>query len=391
MFKNRPKYLLPVIYSILWVGVLYTPSLFVPDVSNHYWGRLLFEWFRIIPFLLFFLLNAFVLVPYLFKKGRYPYYLIVTAVLAGFISFAVSTSVSEKITLFGVRLEGPIPLNQRRPPMGQNPEMDRGQMPPQREGLQQLQNQPFPGRPLFVRLAGNFITAFLMLGLFDAIYAVGRLTHEEKQRMELEKQQLKTELDFLKHQISPHFFMNTLNNIHALVDLDKTAAQSSIIRLSRMMRYLLYESDKGYTTIKKEIEFTKSFLQLMGIRYPEDKVFISGDYPEIDKDFTIPAFLFVSYIENAFKHGINPNGSSYIHVELRILNEQALQFRICNSNHPVSDPQAFKSSGVGLVNSLQRLKLLYGDNFELTETTINDEYCVNLIIPINATEKLSDR
>lgn len=390
MFKTRPKYFLSVIYSILWIGVLYTPILFVPKVTNHYWGRVLFEWFRIIPFLLFFLLNALVLVPYLFKKGRYPYYLIVTLILAGFISFAVSTSVPEKMTLFGVQLEGPLALNQQQPPHRQVPLPAHGQMPPQREG-HQIQNHPLPGRPLFLRLTGNFITAFLMLALFDAIYAVGRLTKEEKQRMQLEKQQLKTELDFLKHQISPHFFMNTLNNIHALVDLDKGAAQSSIIRLSRMMRYLLYESDKGYTTIKKEIEFTKSFLQLMGIRYPEDKVLISADFSEVENDFTIPAFLFVSYIENAFKHGINPNGPSYIHVELRVVDHQAVQFRICNSNHPVSDPTAIKSSGVGLVNSMQRLKLLYGDNFKLTETSTQQEYCVNLIVPINATEKLSDR
>ena len=89
-------------------------------------------------------------------------------------------------------------------------------------------------------------------------------------RKEVEKQNLKNELAFLRNQVSPHVFMNTLNNIHALVDIDGDNAKEAIIKLSKMMRYLLYDSDEGETTLAKEVEFIQSYLDLMKLRYPAD-------------------------------------------------------------------------------------------------------------------------
>ncbi|MCU4176241.1 sensor histidine kinase [Carboxylicivirga sp. N1Y90] len=387
MRKLKNKYLLLIIYSFIWGIVFYSPVLFINDDSR-YWNRLLFEWLRIIPFFVLFLINALLLTPRYFKKKSYHLYLIFILLFTIITAGVSSSETLSHLSVFGIEAKGPIgPAQGQHRPYGMDrPDRPNNDLRPPRPERRNVQKPP-SGRPVGVRMVNNFITALLMLGFYNAVFAVVKLSKEEQQRTEMEKQQLKTELDFLKHQISPHFFMNTLNNIHALIDINSEDAKSSIIRLSRMMRYLLYESDNGNTSLSKEIEFTKSFLDLMRIRFSDDKVKISANYPESFVDMPIPAFLFVSYIENAFKHGINPKGQSFINLEFKLLNNAHLSFKITNSNFPIHQPKEIQASGVGLVNSLQRLKLLYDSNFSLNEESNDDVYSVNLIIPLDATEK----
>lgn len=132
---------------------------------------------------------------------------------------------------------------------------------------------------------------------------------------ELEHQHLESELKYLKYQLNPHFFMNTLNNIHALVDIDSEKAKKTIIELSKLMRYVLYEANKSQISLKYEIQFLENYIALMKLRYTEH-LDIQTEFPLIVPHVQIPPLLFISLLENAFKHGVSYRESSYIHVLL---------------------------------------------------------------------------
>lgn len=370
------KYTETIILVLLWIVVFINPLIVEGANDTIEWSSVFEIWGRVMPFFFLTLFNHFLLVPYLFFKNKKKIYFgIALVTLAGF-SFLLSgikdwRTPGDRRPHGSELMMGAPPREGLRPSRLESPE--RRPLPPGSHAPGQI-----PGR------LNSLLIAFLILGFDTGLRIAFRWSKSEKEKTELERQQLKTELDFLKHQISPHFFMNTLNNIHALVDIDSEDAKKAIIRLSRMMRYLLYESENGLTTLQKEIEFTQSFLELMRIRFSEDRVKINAVFPEIKKEIKIPAFLFVSYIENAFKHGINPKGTSFIKVEFE-LNKDHLRFNITNSNFPVQQPGEINASGVGLVNARQRLDLLFQDRYQLTELSDKEEYSVNLIIPIDAT------
>jgi len=174
--------------------------------------------------------------------------------------------------------------------------------------------------------------------------------------------------------------MNTLNNIHTLVEINGEKAQDAIERLSTLMRYLLYDSAQNTVELKKEIEFIKSFIALMQLRH-SDEVGVTVILPEQIPDAQIPPMLFISLIENAFKHGVSYPLKSYIHFELRI-NETSLNCNIKNSKHKVTTNYMGEYSGIGLDNIKKSLELLYADDFRLDILDKENEFEVNLTIPI---------
>ncbi len=135
----------------------------------------------------------------------------------------------------------------------------------------------------------------------------------EQEKTLLEKENVQNQLAFLRNQVSPHFFMNTLNNIHALIDVDTEEAKEAIIKLSKLMRHLLYDSQAELVPLAKEMEFIQSYINLMKLRFSE-KVKINLSIPDQLPDKSIPPFLFTSFVENAFKHGISYQNSSFIDI-----------------------------------------------------------------------------
>jgi LytS/YehU family sensor histidine kinase len=202
---------------------------------------------------------------------------------------------------------------------------------------------------------------------------------EEQKNKELEKEKLQTELAFLRNQVSPHFLMNTLNNIHALVDLNPEDAKESIVKLSRLMRYLLYDSENGKTKLVKEIEFIKSYVDLMKLRLVSN-VDIQLSFPDEIPDVEIPPLLFISLVENAFKHGISYQAESYILIFLQI-HEKHLFFRIKNSLHKKTKPR--EEGGIGLANLKKRMELIYGTDFSLSVTETENSFETNIKIPLH--------
>jgi LytS/YehU family sensor histidine kinase len=174
--------------------------------------------------------------------------------------------------------------------------------------------------------------------------------------------------------------MNTLNNIHTLVEMDSEKAQDAIERLSTLMRYLLYDSAQNTIELKKEIEFIHSFISLMQLRH-SDELEIKILIPDLVPDIKIPPMLFISLLENAFKHGVSYPVKSYVYLEMQI-HKNTLSCNIKNSKHKTATNQYDEYSGIGLENIKKSLKLLYEQDFSLNISDKEHEFEVNLIIPV---------
>jgi len=201
-----------------------------------------------------------------------------------------------------------------------------------------------------------------------------------KKKQELEKQNIISELALLRSQINPHFLFNTLNNIHtfAYIDVDKTAY--SIEKLSDIMRYMLYESDAEKVLLEKEINYIKSYIELINIKFKErDYVHfeISG---ELTGKFIAP-MIFIPFVENAFKHGKKKTQHPGIEIVLDVKSDN-LSFSVSN-NLPQNINEESENGGIGLANIKRRLELLYPEKHKLEITETKEKFVTNLIISLS--------
>ena len=224
----------------------------------------------------------------------------------------------------------------------------------------------------------HLVTSLLLSGFAIGLGVMEKLKQNEKKQKELEKEKLNSELAFLKNQVSPHFFFNTLNNIYSLIGIDGPTAQDSVLKLSKLMRYLLYESEHGETLMSHEIDFMNNYIDLMKLRL-SPKVELVIDFPDNFSDFTVPPLLFVPFVENAFKHGVSHRDHSFIHIRMTIENDQ-INFVSENSIGRSSQSDDLQHSGIGLENVRKRLHLLFPDNHKLTIESNETVFRVNLSI-----------
>jgi len=198
----------------------------------------------------------------------------------------------------------------------------------------------------------------------------------DQDSIDRENESIKNELNFLRNQINPHFFMNTLNNIHSLVDFDTDKAQIAIVEFSKLMRYMLYDSDTDKTTLEREIDFLQNYINLMKLRL-SDSVEIEVKVPSIIPNIEIPPLLFTSIVENSFKHGVSYQNKSFIKIEF-IVEDNFVEFKCVNSNFPkVSKEQ----SGIGLINTRKRLDIIYNKKYELEIDSNSKIFNLTLRIP----------
>ena len=175
--------------------------------------------------------------------------------------------------------------------------------------------------------------------------------------------------------------MNTLNNIHALVDIDPEKAKGSIEDFSVLMRYALYEGGKPLIPLGRELEFLRHFVTLMRMRYPE-QVRIRLSVPDKVEGAQLPPLVLASFVENAFKHGISYDKPSFVDVSLAEEGGKIV-FRCVNSRQESAPAQG----GVGLQNVRKRLDLLYGEDYTLYVGEREDVYDVLLVLPSRSGEK----
>lgn len=224
---------------------------------------------------------------------------------------------------------------------------------------------------------------FMFTSLFLVFFSVGmrvleRHSQTEKLQKELEKEKLNSELAFLKNQISPHFFFNTLNNIYSLISINAEDSQKAVLRLSKLMRYLLYDSEHGDTKLSNEIDFMNNYIDLMKLRM-SSKINLDVSFPEKYEDINIPPLIFIPFIENAFKHGISYRERSFIDINMTT-EKELVKFRCANSLVKIRDENETGQSGIGLENVTKRLNLLFPGKHDLKINKTDTEFEVLLEI-----------
>jgi len=309
---------------------------------------------------LIFYSNYLGLIPrFFFGSSRFKYYLsaVSLTVVLFFVSHFSYSYVFENVSRNGR------PDENRRPPVEEPAEP--GPPPRERGGFRLY------GPIHFYNYTFNaFVITIFALGL----RVLQRHAQIEKRQKELEKEKLNSELAFLKNQISPHFFFNTLNNIYSLISINTKDSQDAVLKLSRMMRYLLYESEHGETQLSSEIDFMNNYIDLMRLRMTE-KVRLDVSFPDKYENMTIPPLLFISIIENAFKHGISYREKSFIQIVMEV-SKDLITFRCINSIVKTGDKDSDIHSGIGLENVSKRLNLLFPGRHEFNIEKTDAEFSV---------------
>ncbi len=202
----------------------------------------------------------------------------------------------------------------------------------------------------------------------------------EAERKELEQSRSEAELQNLKSQLNPHFLFNTLNNIYSLIAISPERAQEAVHDLSRLLRYVLYESSEAYVTVGKDLDFVRNYVELMRIRMPEHAQLTTKIETTAPQALIAP-LLFITLIENAFKHGVSNNKASFICIELDA-DSKHITCNIRNSYFP-KDNHDKSGSGIGLANLERRLKLLYSGKYIFSNKQEGDSYYSHLEIDLD--------
>lgn len=216
------------------------------------------------------------------------------------------------------------------------------------------------------------------VGLSVAIRMTSKWYKTENERKEMEKDRYETELKNLRSQLNPHFLFNTLNNIYSLIPVHPEQAQDTVHRLSKLLRYVLYENNDDFVPLEKEINFLKSYIELMSLRLT-DEVILTTKFDIPPGKETIAPLLFISLVENAFKHGVSPTHRSFINIHVAYEPGKEIVCAVENSYFPKNEKDK-SGSGIGHENLKKRLRLLYPNRHQLTLENRGESYFAELKI-----------
>lgn len=242
-------------------------------------------------------------------------------------------------------------------------------------------NRPLP--PQFIFYLRDMSGLIFSAGLSVAIRMSIRWNQDKAAQREALKSLTEAELKNLRNQLNPHFLLNTLNNIYALIAFDTDKAQQAVQELSKLLRYVLYDNQQMFVPLAKEIDFIKNYIELMRIRVsPQVTIETSFDIKP-NSQTPIAPLLFISLIENAFKHGISPTEPSFIRIAIGETEDQ-IHCTIRNSNYPKTRTDK-SGSGIGLEQVSKRLELIYPGNYQWERSLSADgsEYISSLKIKLH--------
>ncbi len=230
----------------------------------------------------------------------------------------------------------------------------------------------------------QFMAMFFLGGGSSLVKIISDWVRHQRERQILETQTMQSELRFLKSQINPHFLFNTLNNLYALTLKKSDEAPEIVIKLSEMMRYMLYECNEKRVPLRKEVNYLRNYLDLERLRQGSN-ISISFDVEGQVEHQQIAPLMFIPFLENSFKHGLsNQITQGYVHILLQV-EDQHVHFYIENSKPDTPpSPDKRRSGGIGLVNVRRRLDLLYPGQYELTIEDKPKSYAVNLEIDLES-------
>ena len=378
------------IYLAVW-GLLFAAPLLSMYIRTVYdanvgfdWREVLILWRHFAVYLLLFLIHNFLLAPLLvYRHKRMAYFAALAVMLVLFTVYECSHKPEGRGQRPPMERAG-----HRQPPFDEPSVSFDDERPPLPDDAPPLPDKRVPheigkaDRPLPMVGERDILAAVLLILMFGANLGVKdyfRSRDDRRRLAELERKTLEQQLEYLRYQINPHFFMNTLNNIHALVDIDPEKAKDTILELSKMMRYVLYEGNKQHVPLSREFDFIRHYVTLMQLRYT-DKVKITLDLPQLVPEGQIPPLILITFIENAFKHGVSYQRESFISVRAAV-DKGRLLFACRNSKAEKPNPE---KGGVGLQNVRQRLNLLYDTGYTLKIQDDADVYSVELTLPLKS-------
>lgn len=343
--RNRIENL---VYVAVWILIFTAPvmNMYVRlvnvDERQFLWDEILDMWRYTSVFLIMFLVNNTLLNEVLIRRHRTHLYLWLAGLL-----LAVFTAV-QSLGLFV--------FNDTVPQL-------RDTILPQ-----------LPGAPV------DIVSTVVAMLIISMNLGVKLFFKQERDAIELqlmERQNLEHQLAYLRYQINPHFYMNTLNNIHALIDINPEQAKATILELSRMLRYILYDANRDGVPLKREADFLRHYFRLMSVRFTS-QVKTSLTVAEGMPGCRVPPLLFIIFVENAFKHGVSSSQPSFVDVSIGMEGGKVL-FRCCNSKHP--QRSVGEKGGIGLANVRKRLDLIFGTAYDLAIEDTESRFDVRLSIP----------
>jgi len=348
-------------HIIIWTIVLVVPIYFISREGTFDYKPYYNYIIRIGIFIVLFYVNYLYLIDkYLFNKRFVTYALINIIIVA--ILVIIQNWVSGMLM----------------PPMP--PEMQEGMRnrPPRME-------KRHPGGPFFMRYIIDYMSIIFVIGLSVAIKTTTRWYRDSINFEKVKSVQLEADLRNLRSQLNPHFLFNTLNNIYSLIAIDQNRAQDAVHRLSNLLRYVMYDNDEKFVPIDKELEFTKNYIDLMKLRL-SPSVKLSVDIQNGGSKDPMASLMFMTLIENAFKHGINNGENSFIDISILVDSGKGVLCTVENSFVEKNVNLESEKSGIGLANLSKRLELLYPDKHEFVVEKRTDSFFTMLRIDFSKTE-----
>ncbi len=309
------------IHLACWLSFLALPFLLGVPLKEY---RIVLGFFNAALSAVFFYLNADLFIPRFFTKGKVGIYILL--VVASIVTFLIFNFLTHELT---------------------NYYYTRTIQPDQGVLMRRI------GRP--------FLTSLMVLGLSTSYRFVLNYFKYERIKKEIENQTLVSELSFLKSQVSPHFLFNTLNNIYSLSMSNSEKTSEAVLKLSQLLRYMIYDSEGKRVSIAKEIEYLRNYIELQKLRLRED-VRVDFEVPGIFMNKEIAPMLLIPFIENAFKHGVDYSQPSFIEIQISAY-EERLFLSVKNSINKIKEKDHVP--GIGLQNVKRRLMLLYPNSHEL--------------------------
>lgn len=358
ILKNR-RFIYLLIHIIVWALFLFFPILMD-------WGSNMLDWseyLRRLPvplsFMAIFYINyCWLIDAYLFRRQQTKTFILINAVIIITIcgSIHIKNEIcrhldKQEISIFTKDSDSTkVTIHKDRPER---------KHPIPHEFRQLEEKEPhFHLRMVTLFILRDVMSLALTIALAVSIKMTRRWYAAEASRRELEKSKTEAELKNLKNQLNPHFLLNTLNNIYALIAFNSDKAQKAVQDLSKLLRYVLYENQENYVPLAREVEFIRNYIELMKIRL-NDNVTVKTSFKLIQgSSVMIAPLIFISLIENAFKHGTSATEDSFIDISLEERMDGTVICRIVNSHYPKTDMDK-SGSGIGLEQVRKRLELLY--------------------------------
>ena len=345
MNRQHNRLVLDLAQVLIWACAMVLPATMtwlISGDSNRFGFTFWPTFYTMLPICVVYLVNYFVLVPKLLFRKQVVWFIVLNLLLLAILNIPSFI------------------------PRGEIPEPFRNQIP--RRDI------------LAFRIPTLISAAFFQLVFIFLAIGIRSIIRSNDIQFQLQEEKRKTaeaELTWLKHQLNPHFLFNTLNNISSLTQIDPDKAQESIAQLSDTLRYALYDTETDKVPLKGEVEFMDNYIRLMQLRCNDlTEVTTSWELP--DQEVKIAPLLFISPIENAFKHGVNARVASFVHISLRPEGRD-LVFRCENPVFEKSGEDHI-GSGIGVENLKRRLELIYPGAYSYEQDNEDGIYSVRIAL-----------